>query len=387
MNTTLAKLSVCAAAVTMAASALAVDFKSGISTKSSRPGEIPMESIASEAAALEILKRIEAKWGRVMREAYNWNDSSIKQFYEGYKRSPLSVLEQAERAKRWEDVFAPFNDYAAASAQRIGALSVKADIDEALETDPMIHKATQDVRKALGDTTTDLVFVPVAPCGVWDTRFATEAASAGIINATTTKRFYSYYNGTGVDFSPWGGNTNCSQHNVAYLGGIPAAAMMIVYSSDASANGWVTLYGDHEADPSNATITHYVSPGPTKTQNVVVKVGRNNGGGYDHKATARFANVNMSASVIGYYIRPSATALQCVETANTDQTVAGNGGTSNAVAPSCPTGYTQTATNCETTSWLMPIVYFQSGTCSARNGDTATQTLRASRTCCRVPGK
>jgi hypothetical protein len=35
----------------------------------------------------------------------------------------------------------------------------------------------------------------------------------------------------------------------------------------------------------------------------------------------------------------------------------------------------------------MPIVYFQSGTCSARNGDTINQTLRASRTCCRVPGR
>ena len=85
-------------------------------------------------------------------------------------------------------------------------------------------------------------------------------------------------------------------------------------------------------------------------------------------------------------IGTGATAIQCVETANTVVNVVA-GGTANASAPACAAGYTQTATNCETTSWLMPIVYFQSGTCSARNNDTVSQTLRASRTCCRVPGR
>jgi hypothetical protein len=32
----------------------------------------------------------------------------------------------------------------------------------------------------------------------------------------------------------------------------------------------------------------------------------------------------------------------------------------------------------------MPIVFFNGGTCSARNNSTSDATLRASRTCCRV---
>lgn len=78
-------------------------------------------------------------------------------------------------------------------------------------------------------------------------------------------------------------------------------------------------------------------------------------------------------------------ALQCQDTANT--TVAGiaPGGTANASAPACAVGYTQTATNCEATSWLVPFVFIHGGTCSARNNDSTPQDIRASRTCCRVP--
>ncbi|TAG82003.1 MAG: hypothetical protein EAZ24_04005 [Burkholderiales bacterium] len=99
------------------------------------------------------------------------------------------------------------------------------------------------------------------------------------------------------------------------------------------------------------------------------------------------AQSHYTVDIVGYLAPPVATALQCLETANTDLSLVANGGTGNAVAPACPVGYIQTATNCETTSWLMPIVYFQSGTCSARNGDSTAQTLRSSRTCCRIPGR
>jgi Collagen triple helix repeat (20 copies) len=78
-------------------------------------------------------------------------------------------------------------------------------------------------------------------------------------------------------------------------------------------------------------------------------------------------------------------ALQCVTTATENLTLTANGGTGNAIAPACAPGYTETATYCETTSWLMTIVYVKGGTCSARNGDTAAKILKASRQCCRVP--
>lgn len=76
-------------------------------------------------------------------------------------------------------------------------------------------------------------------------------------------------------------------------------------------------------------------------------------------------------------------AFTCTDTANTSLTVVA-GGTGNAVAPACPTGYIQTSTNCESSSWKMPFVYVRNGICSAQNNDTNAQDLRASRTCCKV---
>ena len=81
-----------------------------------------------------------------------------------------------------------------------------------------------------------------------------------------------------------------------------------------------------------------------------------------------------------------ATSLQCVDASETVVNMPA-GGTANAVAPGCAAGYTQMATNCAASDWLVPFVFFKSGTCSARNNSAAAQDIRASRTCCRVPGR
>lgn len=86
--------------------------------------------------------------------------------------------------------------------------------------------------------------------------------------------------------------------------------------------------------------------------------------------------------VVGYFEPPSPT-LACQATAFGSNTVAA-GGTVNTNAPSCAAGYVATSTNCETTSWDMPLVFINSGTCSAKNNSGVSQTLRASQTCCKV---
>ena len=78
------------------------------------------------------------------------------------------------------------------------------------------------------------------------------------------------------------------------------------------------------------------------------------------------------------------TALQCVDTADTVTNVSA-GATANSVAPACPTGYTVTGTNCKSSTWQMPFVFLSNGVCSAQNNSQAAETLRSSRTCCRVP--
>lgn len=87
--------------------------------------------------------------------------------------------------------------------------------------------------------------------------------------------------------------------------------------------------------------------------------------------------------VVGYFEPPAAPIFSCVETAQTSLDVAA-GGTANANAPACAAGYTQTSTNCQSSTWQMPFVFFSGGTCSAQNNSSGTAQLRASRTCCRV---
>ena len=98
------------------------------------------------------------------------------------------------------------------------------------------------------------------------------------------------------------------------------------------------------------------------------------------------SSVHYVVDIVGYFIRPEATALECVETGASSTTIAASGqGT--AIAPACPTGFAATATNCQSTSWSMPFVSNTGGACSAQNNGGSSADLSATRTCCRTPGR
>lgn len=223
-----------------------------------------------------------------------------------------------------------------------------------------------------GDLNQDLVYTPLQPCRIIDTR----TTGAGQIAANSTRSFVAI---NASNFSGQGGSaTNCGT-----LGLSATAVALNVTAVTPVANGYTTVYPFGTTQPLSSNINYYA--GITAANGVIATI-PNPLSSFDITIYSN-AQSHYVVDILGYFAPPLATALQCVETANTDLAIAGNGGTGNAVAPACATGYTQTSTNCETTSWLMPIVYFQSGTCSARNGDTISRTLRASRTCCRVPGR
>ena len=79
----------------------------------------------------------------------------------------------------------------------------------------------------------------------------------------------------------------------------------------------------------------------------------------------------------------NAAALECQNTSRTSLSVA-NGTRASALAPICAAGYTQTATNCESSSWEMPMVLIKDGSCSAKNNSAFSALLSATRTCCRT---
>ena len=99
-----------------------------------------------------------------------------------------------------------------------------------------------------------------------------------------------------------------------------------------------------------------------------------------------FAQSHSVVDVVGYYAPAVATATECVETAQQPVTLPAGSG-SYFPAPTCPTGYTSTATNCELGSYDMHIVAMRNGNCAVQNSSGTSATFWVSRTCCRVPGR
>ena len=227
-----------------------------------------------------------------------------------------------------------------------------------------------DTDKTLGALSNDLVYTPVARCRIVETA----NTAAGAIPGGATRNFVA----VGIfNFASQGGSsTNC--------GVDPLAATAVVLNVTAvapSSAGSATLYPFGTTPPASGSI-HYAA-GAVISNELVVQT-PNPIAQFDF-TVATTATSHFRIDIVGYFAPPVATDLQCLDTADTVQSIL-SGTTGTAVAPVCPTGYFQTATNCKTNSWLMPLVSFSNGICSARNNDNAARELRANRTCCRVPG-
>jgi hypothetical protein len=322
-------------------------------------------SLCMDAAAAEgkprsergqLVHQIVMKWGNHVQEAYradirNWTGAMSPTF----AKAKIDTLQRAANAT----TFDAMNDLLLADGN--APALVQANV-----------RKTQITARSLGDVATDLVFVPVAPCRILDTRVV-----GGQIAGGTTRGF----DVTAVtDYTFQGGHaSNCGGAGAA---GSFAAAVInftVVFPSSA---GYITAFPFGGVQPLSTSMDF--DGGGLRSTTSIVKLDQ--GASANEMTVYSHATTHLVADIVGYFINPQATALQCVETANTDLVIAA-GGTGNSVAPACAAGYTQTATNCESSTWQMPFVYFQSGTCSAQNNSGGNATLRASRTCCRVPGR
>lgn len=227
-----------------------------------------------------------------------------------------------------------------------------------------------------GTPTTDLTYTPLpnGRCRIANTSIAAEGTRNLVVTLTGS---YASQGGTGS--SAGDGATNCGiPANVAAI----AVSGRVVPALAAGVSGVFKVY-EYGATASEGNTIRFAGSLSAGSDMIV-------------KSCQPFCSYEISVysnqatsyvlDVIGYFMQPVATALQCVDTADTITPV-NAGDTANSVAPACAAGYTQTATNCETSSWEMPLVYFSGGTCSAKNNSSGSATLRSSRTCCRVPGR
>ena len=158
-----------------------------------------------------------------------------------------------------------------------------------------------------------------------------------------------------------------------------------------SANGWITFYAADQPDPSPNTISVYYSPGPTRTQTVSTQLARVYlGTNYEVAVTARYGGANVSASVVGFFIRQTARILAC-GSGSTNSTALSTAGDSTftVTAPPCPTSYQPMSLSCtssgDTAHVSLSSVNVQSGECGGTHTGTGAATVSATPFCCRLP--
>jgi hypothetical protein len=288
------------------------------------------------------------KWAPHVQEAYKVNPTAwAKGMASTFAKADIATLERAALA----------NNFDSMNAILLGARAKTASATQAIT--PTVF----------GDANQDLVYVPLTPCRIIDTRVA-----GGVIAANTIRSFdvtaVSSYSFQGGDASNCGG---------AGAAGSFAAAVINFTVVTPSAAGYITAFPFGATQPLAATLNY--TSGDIKGNEVIVRLDQ--GASANELSVYTFAQTHLVADIVGYFRNPGTLAFECVDTADTVDDVAA-GATRNTTAPTCASGYTQTATNCEASTWQMPFVFISGGVCSAQNNSAGTAQLRASRTCCRA---
>lgn len=232
--------------------------------------------------------------------------------------------------------------------------------------------------KALGSTVADTTYTPLpnGRCRVAVSNVIGSPLPGGVTRGIDTEDVASYASQGGNGSSAGDGSTNCGIPSFA-----TALAVSVTVQAAGGGAGFFKIFDNSQPFNTGNTVVY-----DTTFQSASDLIVRSCQSCAIELSIYSSTPASYIIDVVGYFMPPQATALQCLETENENLPI-GAGLTGNATAPACPTGYTQTATNCESSTWQMPFVYFQSGTCSAQNNSTSSATLRASRTCCRVPGR
>jgi len=343
-----------------------------------------------------LARQLAARWEKMLREVRGWDDGAMAMFRAELASMPSDTLQKALETRNWDTLQAILltNQGEAASARLAQAVEAWRSGDALDETNVEDAQFKRSIAKSLGDADKDLIYVPIQPCTTWDTRFATLAPHAGQITASSNRPGFVYHSSAGAfNWSPYGGNPSCTDTAVvANYGVIPYAVAYTLYTANATANGWVTAYRDGDPDPSSATISLYYVPGPTLTTTAITRVGRAVSQPYDIRVASQFGSVDVAVSVIGYFIKSGATALDCTDVTADLDIAAGVRSTGSAT---CAAGYTLTGggvrAGINDTQVLNASSPLSPGSsswfASMTNNGASTKTYTFYARCCRVPGR
>lgn len=242
-----------------------------------------------------------------------------------------------------------------------------------------VVKATRSAGKVLGDAANDLVYVPVTPCRIIDTRVA-----GGVIAANSTRDFDIT---SLANFSSQGGDA--SDCGIGAAGSFAAAVINFTVVTP-NAAGYMTAFPFGVAQPLAATVNY--TAGDIRGNLAIVRLDQ--GPALNEMSVYTFAQTHLVADVVGYFTNPQATNLNCVSTSVSTFSIAANS-TNFFNNPVCPTGYTSVTPYC----WTAASGVYSQGSgynanasgnatfCAWQNTTGAAQQTFGGNVCCRVPGR
>jgi len=231
----------------------------------------------------------------------------------------------------------------------------------------------------LGDFTDDLVYTPINPCRILDTRFA----SLGAI-ATNQVRAVDVDGGS---YTSQGGiSTSCG---IPF--GVPTAVAITLTVTGPIAPGYLTAYSLCATQPTASTINY--TTGQTIATGAIVPICP--GAGADMNIYA-FQGTQAIVDVVGYYASPVATPADCTQV-STAFAFAPSSSVYGVWDNSCPTGRTLTGGGYLTTNLVLSQAIFTAWESGPQNATTwrvylsnqTNQTINGTTyaICCRVPGR
>ena len=228
-----------------------------------------------------------------------------------------------------------------------------------------------------GDADAELVFVPVTPCRIIDTRLA-----GGQLAANTARGFDVTVIPTNYAFQG-GDATDCGGAGTV---GSYAAAVINFVAVRPGAEGFLTAYPFNAPQPTSSTLNYTTNS--IVANNAIVRLDQ--GASTNELNVFSSAPTHVVADLVGYFINPVLKPIDCQEVESTGITIAANG-TGVGSSPVCAAGYTIMGGSCSSTSFNGRVVTtrtqpnLNSHFCAFANEGASSMTGVAYAQCCKLP--
>lgn len=232
--------------------------------------------------------------------------------------------------------------------------------------------------EALGQAGGNLVYTPVTPCRLLDTRVP--SARSGPLGPDAQRDFLVF----DADLSAeQGGNPDGCNLPAQ----VEALAVNLV-AVDPAGPGFMVAWPAGQTRPLAASLN--LIPGQDLANQV--SIGVNNDPASSDMSIYSWAQVHVVADVVGYYARSEATALQCITRRFGDGVTLVPGARLGERSPLCEAGWTAVSGWCST--FMSEDVYIiderldiAGQLCIARNNGAESERFQPVINCCRLPGR